>query len=117
MPAPEIVRCPGFGVCLEKMVQHMQQGQYMVLIAAHLRLSNIVDNHVPDLFAAGLFGQKILSECCCRDLRDVFMLGDSEDFVFGQSRSCMRGLLWQTSERLSFLSFPVWPRLARGFFK
>lgn len=50
----------------------------MVLIAADLGLSYIVDNHVPDFFAAGFFGQKILSECCCRDFRDVFVLGDSE---------------------------------------
>ena len=86
MPAPGMVRCPGFGVCLEKMVQYMQQGHYMVLIAAEVGLSNVVDNHVPDLFAAGFFGQKILSECCCRDLGDVFMLGDSEDLLLGQSR-------------------------------
>ena len=47
------------------MVEDMQQGQNMLLVAALLGLTNIIDNHVPDFFAAVLLGQKVLRECCC----------------------------------------------------
>ena len=67
------------------MVQYMQQVQDMFLVAADLGFSNIVNDHVPDFFAAGLFGQKVLSECCCSDFREVFVLGDSEYLLFGQA--------------------------------
>jgi hypothetical protein len=38
------------------MVQDMQQGQHMLLVAAELGLPEIIDNHVPDFFAAVLVG-------------------------------------------------------------
>jgi len=58
----------------------------MLLVAASLRLTNIVNNHVPDFFAALLLGQKILSERCCADFGEVFMLGKREHLLFGQAR-------------------------------
>jgi hypothetical protein len=41
---------------LEEMVQHVQQGHHVVLVATVLRTPDIVDNHVPDFFAAMLLG-------------------------------------------------------------
>ena len=70
---------------LEEMVKDMQQGQDMLLIAASLGLPNIIDNHVPDFFAAVLLGQKVLSECCCTDFGEVFVLCKGEHLLFGQA--------------------------------
>jgi len=39
-------------VRLEELVQHLQQRQYMLLVAAVLRLPDIIDNHVPDFFSS-----------------------------------------------------------------
>ena len=52
-------------MALKEMVEDMQQGQNMLLVAASLGVPNITDNHVPNFFAAVLLGQKVLSECCC----------------------------------------------------
>jgi hypothetical protein len=38
------------------MVKDMQQGQHMLLVTAELGLPKIIDNHVPDFFAAVLVG-------------------------------------------------------------
>ena len=57
----------------------------MLLVAAELGLPNIVDDHVPDFFAAVFVGQEVLSECCCSDFGEVFMLGDGEHLLFGQA--------------------------------
>jgi hypothetical protein len=67
------------------MVKDVQQGQRMLLVAAELGLPKIIDNHVPDFFAAMLVGQKVLSECCCSDFGQVFVLGDGEHLLFGQA--------------------------------
>jgi hypothetical protein len=83
--APGMIRWPSFGMCLQKMVQYMQQVQDVFLVTADLSFSNIVNDHVPDFVNAGRFGQKVLSECCCSDFREVFVLGDSEYLVFGQA--------------------------------
>ena len=66
-------------------MQDMQQGQHMFFVAAELGLPKIVDDHVPNFFAAVLVGQKVLSECCCSDLGQVFVLGDGEHLLFGQA--------------------------------
>ena len=57
----------------------------MLLVSAPLGLSNIFDNHISNVFAAMLARQEILSECCCGDFRQMFMLGNSEYFLFGQA--------------------------------
>ena len=57
----------------------------MLPVAPKLRLPNIVDNHVPDFFAAVFLGQKVLSECCCTDLGEVFVLCNGEHLLFGQA--------------------------------
>jgi hypothetical protein len=66
------------------MVQDMEQIQNMLFSAAELGLPNILDNHVPDPFAAVVAGQKVLSECRCSDFGEVLVLGDGEHFLFGQ---------------------------------
>jgi hypothetical protein len=69
----------------QEMVKDMQQGQDMLLGAASLGLPNIVDDHVPDFFAAMLLRQKVLSECCRSYFGNVFVLSNSEHLLFGQT--------------------------------
>ncbi len=57
----------------------------MLLVGTELGLPNIVNNHFPDFVATVLVGQKVLSERCCNDFRDVFVLGDGEHLLFGQA--------------------------------
>ena len=77
----------GFGlwVGLQEMVQDMQQGQDVLLVAVSLGLPNIVDNHVPDFFAAVLLGQKVLSERRCNNFGKMFVLCNGEHLLFGQA--------------------------------
>ena len=70
---------------LQEMVKDMQQGQNMLLVATALGLPNIIDNHVSDFFAAVLLRQKVLSECCCSDFGEVFVLCKGEHLLFGQA--------------------------------
>ena len=72
-------------MALKEMVEDMQQGQNMLLVAASLGVPNIIDNHVPDFFAAVLLGQKVLSECCCTDFGEVFVLCNGEHLFFAQT--------------------------------
>ena len=48
-------------------------------------LPNIIYNQVQDFFAAVCLGQKVLSECCCSDFGEAFVLGDREHLLFGQA--------------------------------
>jgi hypothetical protein len=57
----------------------------MLLVAAPLGLPNIINNHLPDPFAAMLAGQKVLSERCSSDFGDLFVLRDGEHFLFRQA--------------------------------
>ncbi len=50
----------GLRVCLEEMMQDMQQGQHVLFIAAPPGLPDIVDNHIPDLFQPVLTRQQIV---------------------------------------------------------
>ena len=68
---------------LQEMVKDMQQGQNVLFVAAFLSVLNIIDNHVPDFFTAVVLGQKVLSECCCTDFGEVFVLCKGEDLLFG----------------------------------
>ena len=68
---------------LKEMVEDMQQGQNMLLVAVSLGLPKIIDNHVPDFFAAVLLRQKVLSECCCSNFGEV--LRNGENLRFGQA--------------------------------
>ena len=70
---------------LEEMVKDMQQGQDMLLIAASLGLPNIIDNHVPDFFAAMLLRQETLGECCRINFGEVFVLGNGKHFLLSQT--------------------------------
>ena len=72
-------------MALKEMVEDMQQGQNMLLVAASLGVPNITDNHVPNFFAAVLLGQKVLSECCCTDFGKVFVLCNGEHLFFAQT--------------------------------
>jgi hypothetical protein len=57
----------------------------MLPVAAKLRLPNIVNYHVPDVFASTVLRQKVLSERRCGDFGEVFVLGNGEHLVFGQA--------------------------------
>jgi hypothetical protein len=66
--APRMVRWSGLGMRLQEMVQDMQQGYHMLLVASgELSLPNIVDNHVQHFVTAVFLGQEVGSECCCSD--------------------------------------------------
>jgi hypothetical protein len=80
-----MVKRVGFRVRLEEMVQDMQRGQHMFPVAAKLGLPNIVNYHVPDLFAFVVLGQKILGERRCGDFGEVFALSNGEHLLFGQA--------------------------------
>jgi hypothetical protein len=82
---PGMVRWPGLRVRLQKMVQDVQQGQNVLLVAAELSSPDIVNNNVPDFFASVLLRQEVLSECCCGDFGEVVMLSDGEHLLFGQA--------------------------------
>jgi hypothetical protein len=66
-------------------MQDMEQGQHMLPLAAKLGLPNIVNYHVPNLFASVVLGQKILGERRCGDFGEVFVLGNGEHLLFGQA--------------------------------
>ena len=70
-------------MALKEMVEDMQQGQSMLLVAVSLGLPKIIDNHVPDFFAAVLLGQKVLNKRCCSDCGKVFVLCNGEHLLFG----------------------------------
>jgi len=72
-------------MALQEMVKDMQQGQNMLLVAVSLGLPQIIDDHVPNFFAAVLLGQEILSERCCSDLGEVLMLCKGEHLLFAQA--------------------------------
>ncbi len=67
------------------MVQDVQQCHHMILVTSELGLPNVVDNHVQNFFTAVLLGQEVLSECCCSDFGEVFVLCDSKHLFFGQA--------------------------------
>jgi hypothetical protein len=69
----------------QEMVKHMQQGQDVLLVTASLGLPNIIDNQVQDFFTAVCLGQKVLSECCCSDFGEVFVLCNREHLLLGQA--------------------------------
>ena len=68
---------------LQEMVQDMQQGHHMLLVASDLSLPNIVDNHVQNFFTAVFLGREVRSECCCNDFGEVFVLCDGKHLLFG----------------------------------
>jgi len=70
---------------LKEMMEDMQKGQNMLLIAVSLGFPKIIDNHVSNFFAAVLLGQKVLSERCCSDFGEVLMLCNSEHLFFAQT--------------------------------
>ncbi len=70
---------------LQEMVEDMQQGQDVLFIAASLGLPDILDNYVPDFFAAVLLRQKVLGECGCSDFGKMLVLGNGEHLRFGQA--------------------------------
>ena len=79
-----MLRGPSFGMRLQEMVQDMQQGQHMLLVAFdELGLPNIINNHVQDFLTAVFLGQEVRSECCCGDFGEVFVLCDGKHFLFG----------------------------------
>ena len=82
---PGMLRWLSLWMGLQEMVEDMQQGQDMLLVAASLGLPNIIDNHVPDFFAAVLLGQKVLSERGCSDFGKMFVLCKGEHLLFGQA--------------------------------
>jgi hypothetical protein len=49
-----MLRWSSFRVRDKKMVQNMKQGQYMLLVITPLGFSNVVDDHISNLFAAML---------------------------------------------------------------
>ena len=57
----------------------------MIPVAAKLGFPDIVDNHVPDFFAAMLILQKVAGESRRRDLGDVLVFGDGQHLLFGQA--------------------------------
>ena len=80
-----MVRWSSLGMSFQEMVQDMQQDHHMILVTSELGLPNVVDNHVQNFFTAVLLGQKVLSECCCSDFGEVFVLCDGKHLLFGQS--------------------------------
>ena len=72
-------------MALKEMVENMKQGQNMLLVAVSLGLPKIIDNHVPDFFAAMLLRQETLGECCRINFREAFVLGNGEHLLLSQS--------------------------------
>ncbi len=66
--APGMLRWSSLGMRLQEMVQDVQQGHHMLLVASdELGLPNIVNNHVQNFFTAVFLGQEVRSKCCCSD--------------------------------------------------
>jgi hypothetical protein len=79
-------RWSSLGMHLQEMMQDMQQGHHMLLVASdELGLPNVVDNYVQNFFTAVFLGQKVRSECCSSDFGEVFVLCDGKHFLFGQA--------------------------------
>jgi hypothetical protein len=51
----------GFGVRSLEVVQDVQQGQHVHLIATELCPPDVIDNHVPELFGSVLLPEKVAS--------------------------------------------------------
>lgn len=66
-------------------MEHMQQGQHVLLVAALLRLPDIIDNHVADFFGSMLLAQKTIDESCGRNFWQMLVLGDGKNLLFGQA--------------------------------
>ena len=75
----------GFWVQLEKLVEHVQQGQHMLPVAGVLRFSDIIHNHVRDFFGSMLFGLKITGESRRYNFVHVLVLGYGKHLLFGQA--------------------------------
>ena len=58
----------------------------MLPVAAKLGLPNIVNYHVPDVFASTVLRQKVLSERRCGDFGEVFVLGNGDSFSARRKR-------------------------------
>jgi hypothetical protein len=63
----------------------MEQGQNVLLVSAALRHPNIFDNHISNDLTPMLAGQQVLSERCCGDLGQMFVLGNSEYLLLRQA--------------------------------
>ena len=57
-----MTRRHGFGMRLEKMMQHMKQEENMLTVAPALRAPDVVNNHVADRFSAPFLAKEVLGE-------------------------------------------------------
>src|SRR5207247_7369492 len=80
-PALWMMRGRRFGMRLEEMVQDMQQGERVRLVADGLGVPDIVHDHVADLLAAVLVTHEILPECGGGALGQVLVPGDGEHLL------------------------------------
>jgi len=48
---------PGLRMRFQKMVEHVEKGQNMLLVVTRLAGADVIDNHVTDFFRAVLLGR------------------------------------------------------------
>jgi hypothetical protein len=74
-----------FRMAHQKMMQNMEELQNMLLVAASLRQSNVVNDHISNDRAALIAGQEALSQRCSGDFGQMVMLGDRKYLLLGQA--------------------------------
>jgi hypothetical protein len=67
------------------MMQDVQQLQHAPLIAALLRGADVLNDHIAYFFFAALLMHEALRQGGSRHRRQMLMLGDGEDLLFGQA--------------------------------
>jgi hypothetical protein len=80
------------GVGLEEMMQHMQQGAHVLAVAAGLRRSDVIDDHVADLRRSMLLVAQKFGEGTGCDLGDVLVLGDRQHLLLHQDENAAASL-------------------------
>ncbi len=73
------------GMRFHEVMQNVQQGTDVLLIASALGCPHIVGDHVADYFASVLSVKQVLSEASGDYLRHMLVLGDGQDLVLVQS--------------------------------
>ena len=83
-------------------MKDVQQGQQMSLVAAPLRLPDVIHNHIPYRFDSVFLAHKVAREGTCGNFGQVLVLGYGKDFVFGQTAK--PDAVLQRNHRLNVLS-------------
>jgi hypothetical protein len=79
---------PSLWMRSQEMVEHVEQGENMLLIITRLASADVTDNHVTDFCSAMRLVHEILSKCGSSDFWQMLVLRNGKHLTFGQSTKC-----------------------------